>query len=120
CEHEANRRDIEGSYLRTLERVPHFAERLRGAKREAPISGAILASYFRKPFGPGWALVGDAGYHKDAITAQGITDAFRDAERCARAIDESLSGARPFDEAMTDYQHDRDERVLPIMTSPAK
>jgi 2-polyprenyl-6-methoxyphenol hydroxylase-like FAD-dependent oxidoreductase len=107
-EYEANRGDIERSYLGMIERVPHFAERLRGAKREAPISSAILANYFRKPFGPGWALVGDAGYHKDAITAQGITDAFRDAERCVTAIDESLSGARRFDEAMADYQRDRD------------
>ena len=42
-----------------------------------------VPNYFRKPFGPGWALVGDAGYNKDFITAQGIQDAFRDAELCA-------------------------------------
>ena len=39
-----------------------------------------VRGYFRKPYGPGWALVGDAGYNKDFITAQGIQDAFRDAE----------------------------------------
>ena len=74
--------------------APEFAERIRGAKREARFAGTAVKNFFRKPFGPGWALVGDAGYNKDFITAQGITDAFRDAELCADALDESLSGAR--------------------------
>ena len=42
------------------------------------------------PAGPGWALVGDAGYHKDPITAQGMLDAFRDAELLADAVDRGL------------------------------
>jgi len=67
--------------------------------------------FFRKPFGPGWALVGDAGYNKDPITAQGISDAFLDAERCA--ADQVFSGSCPFDEAMAEYQYARDEHVLP-------
>jgi 2-polyprenyl-6-methoxyphenol hydroxylase-like FAD-dependent oxidoreductase len=73
-----------------------------------------VPNFFRKPFGPGWALVGDAGYNKDFITAQGISDAFRDAELCAAAIDESLSGARPFEDAMSGYQSTRDEHVMPF------
>lgn len=48
------------------------------------------------------------------ITAQGISDAFRDAELCATAIDEALSGARPLDEAMGEYQATRDAHVLPM------
>ncbi len=111
---EANKRDIEGNYLKVLELVPEFAERLRGAKREARLAGATVPNYFRKPYGPGWVLVGDAGYNKDPITAQGITDAFRDAERCAAALDESFTGARSFDDAMSDYQRARDEHVLPM------
>jgi 2-polyprenyl-6-methoxyphenol hydroxylase-like FAD-dependent oxidoreductase len=113
-EFEANKRDVEGNYMKVLEMVPSFMDRVRGAKRVAPISGLPVANFFRKPYGPGWALVGDAGYNKDPITAQGISDAFRDAERCAVAIDQSLSGARPFDEAMADYQRDRDEHVTPM------
>ena len=70
--------------------APEFADRIRGAKREARFSGTAVGNYFRKPFGPGWALVGDAGYNKDFITAQGITDAFRDAELCATALHETL------------------------------
>ena len=58
---------------------------MRGAKRETRFAAVgDLPGFFRKPFGPGWALVGDAGYHKDPITAFGITDAFRDAEAVAR------------------------------------
>jgi 2-polyprenyl-6-methoxyphenol hydroxylase-like FAD-dependent oxidoreductase len=73
-----------------------------------------LANFFRKPYGPGWALVGDAGYTKDFITSQGIADAFRDAELCATALDETFSGARPYDVAMGSYQTTRDEQVLPM------
>ena len=94
--------------------APEFAERVRGAKREAPLAGATVPNFFRKPYGPGWALVGDAGYNKDPITAQGINDAFRDAERCAVALDEAFTGVRSFDEAMGAYQRDRDEHVLPM------
>jgi 2-polyprenyl-6-methoxyphenol hydroxylase-like FAD-dependent oxidoreductase len=114
AEFEVNKRDVEGHYLRAFERAPAFAERIRGATRVERLVGAAVPNFFRKPFGPGWALVGDAGYHKDFITAQGISDAFRDAERCAAALDEWLSGARGFDEALAAYQRDRDDHVLPM------
>jgi len=94
--------------------APEFADRIRGAKRETRLLGTAVPNYFRRPFGPGWALVGDAGYNKDFITAQGISDAFRDAELCATALDEAFSGARDFDVAMGAYQSTRDEHVLPI------
>jgi len=113
-EFEANKRDIEGHYLKAFELAPEFAERVRGAKREAPFAGAVVSNFFRKPYGPGWALVGDAGYNKDPITAQGIHDAFRDAERCAIALDQTFTNARSFDEAMGEYQRARDEHVLPM------
>ena len=111
-EFEANRSDVEGNFLQTLELAPAFAERVRAARREERFVGAAVPGYFRKPYGPGWALVGDAGYNKDYITAQGINDAFRDAELCAAALNETLSGSRPFDEAMGEYQSVRDEQVL--------
>ena len=114
AEFEANKADLERHFLAAIGLVPAFAERLRGAKREARIAGTTIPNFFRKPYGPGWALVGDAGYNKDPITAQGINDAFRDAERCATALDEALSGARSFDDALGDYQRERDEQVLPM------
>ena len=76
--------------------------------------GPAVANFFRKPYGPGWALVGDVGYNKDPITAQGITDAFRDAELCTIAYDQVLTGARSFDDAMGEYQRHRDQQVLPM------
>jgi 2-polyprenyl-6-methoxyphenol hydroxylase-like FAD-dependent oxidoreductase len=71
AEFEANKTDVEGNYLKMFDLAPEFAERIRGAKREARFSGTAVPNYFRRPFGPGWALVGDAGYNKDFITAQG-------------------------------------------------
>jgi 2-polyprenyl-6-methoxyphenol hydroxylase-like FAD-dependent oxidoreductase len=113
-EFETNKKDVEGNFLKSFDLAPEFADRVRGAKREAPFAGAAVSNFFRKPYGPGWALVGDAGYNRDPITAQGISDAFRDADRCAIALDQAFTGARSFDEAMGEYQRDRDEHVLPM------
>jgi 2-polyprenyl-6-methoxyphenol hydroxylase-like FAD-dependent oxidoreductase len=110
-EFAANKRDIEGNYLATIGLVPDFAGRVRGARRESRFAGSAVPNYFRKPYGKGWALVGDAGYNRDFITGQGIMDAFHDAELCAAAIDQTLSGERSFDAAMGDYQASRDARV---------
>jgi 2-polyprenyl-6-methoxyphenol hydroxylase-like FAD-dependent oxidoreductase len=114
AEFEANKNDIEGHYLRALDLAPAFAERVRGARREARFAGAAVPNYFRRPYGNGWALVGDAGYNKDPITAQGISDAFRDAEGCTTALDAAWSGTRMFDDAMGAWQRARDEHVLPM------
>ncbi len=115
AEFEANRADLEGAWWRTVETAPAFAERLRAARRESRILGTgDLPNYFRTPFGPGWALVGDAGYHKDPQTAQGITDAFLDAERLARAVGRWLGDGVPFGEAMGDAQRARDAAVRPM------
>ena len=89
----AFRADIEANFFRAIARAPHLAERVRAGSREERWYGtADLANFFRTPHGPGWALVGDAGYHKDPVTAQGITDAFRDAELLAEAVDGGFSG----------------------------
>jgi 2-polyprenyl-6-methoxyphenol hydroxylase-like FAD-dependent oxidoreductase len=114
AEFEANKNDIEGNYLKMFELAPAFAERVHAATREARYVGTAVPNYFRRPYGPGWALVGDAGYNKDFITAQGIHDAFRDAELCVTALDETFSGARSFEAAMGDYQSTRDRQVLPM------
>jgi 2-polyprenyl-6-methoxyphenol hydroxylase-like FAD-dependent oxidoreductase len=114
AEYEANKGDVEGNWMKVFEQAPAFAERLAGAKRESRFAGTAVPNYFRRPYGPGWALVGDAGYNKDFITAMGILDAFRDAELCATALDQSFTGARSFDDAMGEYQRTRDDDVLPV------
>ena len=114
AEFAANKNDLEEAYLRTFELAPEFAERLHDATREDRLYGLAVPNYFRQPFGPGWALVGDAGYNKDFITAQGISDAFRDAELCSTALHRALSGDQTFDAAMGEYHRQRDEHVLPM------
>jgi len=108
------RKDIEGNYLAAVRTVPEYADRLGGATRETRFTGMATPGFYRKPYGPGWALVGDAGYERDPCTAQGISDAFRDAELLARAWLDVRSGQRAFDDAMAGYQSARDERTLPI------
>jgi 2-polyprenyl-6-methoxyphenol hydroxylase-like FAD-dependent oxidoreductase len=114
AEAAAYKADVQANYLKTLELVPDVAKRVAGATREARFAGGSVPNFFRKPYGPGWALVGDAGYTKDPITAQGIGDAFRDAELCTAALDQAFRGERSFDDAMATYQQARDAHALPI------
>lgn len=106
--------DVEANYLAAIDREPAFAELIHAATREDRFYAGGVRNFFRVPYGSGWALVGDAGYTKDPVTAQGITDAFRDAERCAEAVHEWLSGDSQFEDAMALYHKERDERALPI------
>jgi flavin-dependent dehydrogenase len=104
------RKDIEGNFMGALELAPSLAERIRGATRSERFRGtARLPNFYRRPYGPGWALVGDAGYHKDPILALGISDAFRDAELLAEAVDAGLSGRRPLDESLVAFERRRNE-----------
>ncbi len=112
---KANRKDVEGTYMKSFELAPEFAERIHGAKRETGFVGTgDLPGFFLKPYGPGWALVGDAGYHKHPLTAFGITDAFRDAEAVASALDDAFAERRPYDDAMAAYHRARDDEALPM------
>ena len=110
------RSDIEGNYMKWLaEAAPDFAAIVRkGKPEERWIGTADTANFFRKPYGPGWALVGDAGYHKDPVTGLGIMDSFRDAELLADAIDDGLSGRALLEEALAGYQQKRDEAATPM------
>lgn len=114
AEFAANKADLEGSYLRTFELAPDFADRISRASRETRIVGSAVPNFFRLPYGPGWALVGDAGYNRDFITAQGISDAFRDAERCADALATAFAGEQPYDDAMDAYHRARDAQARPM------
>jgi 2-polyprenyl-6-methoxyphenol hydroxylase-like FAD-dependent oxidoreductase len=106
------KQDLQGSYLREV--TTAFGGRLDGGRQETRVVGEGVPNRFRTPYGPGWALVGDAGYAKDPVTAQGITDAFCDAELCAAALDTVWRSGRGYDEALGEYQQRRDERALPM------
>jgi flavin-dependent dehydrogenase len=79
------------------------------------VRGALrLPNHIRQAAGPGWALVGDAGYHRDPITGHGISDAFRDAELLAVAIDGALRGDVDEGAALAGYQGRRDEMLRQV------
>lgn len=91
---------------------PKYGEQLRDiAVREEPFRPMIYPdNFYRRSFGPGWALVGDAGYHKDPFTGWGITDSFKYAELLSDRVHEGLSGSRAMIDALEDYQNTRDEQ----------
>lgn len=93
--------------------APELAERMRAGKRESRFVGGAIPYHVRRPYGPGWALVGDAGYQKDPCTASGITDALRSAEWLAEAIDAGLSGSKPLDQALAEYETRRNLSEMP-------
>jgi flavin-dependent dehydrogenase len=94
---------------------PELALRLRRARRTSPVQGMLRQpNQLRQAWGPGWALVGDAGYYRDAITAYGISDAFRDAELLAVALDQALGDAAEETTALAAYQQQRDQALREI------
>jgi flavin-dependent dehydrogenase len=97
--------DLEGGQRRALgEHAPELLERIdRGVRVERLRGFEGMRGFLRRPWGPGWALVGDAGYFKDPITVHGITDALRDAELLANAILEGPSQA-----SLAHYEAERD------------
>jgi flavin-dependent dehydrogenase len=107
----AIRTDPERHLADAVRLVAGFEEPFRGATRVERIRGTgDLPNFFRQAFGDGWALVGDAAYHKDPIIAQGISDAFRSAEWLADAVHAGFSGTRPLNEALAEYQRIRDQQ----------
>jgi flavin-dependent dehydrogenase len=106
------RKNVRANFLAAFDECPALASRLRRAKQVAAIKGSVhLPNYYRQSFGPGWALVGDAGYHRDPIRAQGIHDAFLDAEDLAFALERGLSHRGSMEEAMRARQEKRDDRT---------
>ena len=97
------------AYARLLaEAAPGVLDGIVGAAPERLSVFAARPGFFRRAYGPGWALVGDAGYFKDPITSHGITDALRDAELLARAILRATNGEAAEEVAIADYQATRD------------
>lgn len=110
------RKDIEGNFMAMLERSSaQLAERVRNGKRESEFQGmADLPHFKRQAGGPGWMLVGDAGYHVDPILGFGIANAWDHVELAADAANEVLSGRATAGEAMARYQEQRDEVLQPF------
>ncbi len=109
-EFDTVRRDVERCYLDTLyATAPPLADRIRAGRRESRFVGTgRLPNFFREATGPGWALVGDAGFHKDPVGAYGISDALAHAELLAGRVDRALRGERQLDDALAEYAEERD------------
>lgn len=103
------------NFEEAVSRLPDLAKRMDSARREEPFyATAHLPNYLRQAYGPGWALVGDAGYNRDPIMGQGITNAFQHAELLSSALHAGLSGERPMSECLAQYEAERDRLALPM------
>jgi 2-polyprenyl-6-methoxyphenol hydroxylase-like FAD-dependent oxidoreductase len=95
--------------------APALARRLQAAHRMSRVRGMLRPpNHVRRAFGAGWALVGDAGYHRDAVTAHGISDAFRDAELLAAALDDTLRGRTDEVGALGGFEVARNEALAEV------
>jgi flavin-dependent dehydrogenase len=107
-------------YLKsTLESVaPDLAEDVAHGERVGRFYRANgIPNVLRDPVGDGWTLVGDAGFTEDPIAAHGITDALRDADLCAEAIDISLREPSLTSKAMDSYRATRDRFARPLLAA---
>jgi flavin-dependent dehydrogenase len=95
--------------------APALYDRLRRKEQIERLRGSgDQQNFFRQASGPGWALVGDAGHHKDSITARGISDAFQQAESLARRVADQLAGDPALlDQTLVQYAKDRDAGLRP-------
>lgn len=124
------RNDVDANFRRGMDAAsPFLAEIVRtngGKPEERYIGTAQTQNFYCKPYGAGWALVGDAGYHRDPVTGLGIGDAFRDAQLLADAIDAGFAGRAPLDEALAVYEQQRNgasaadyERTIALAKFPS-
>jgi menaquinone-9 beta-reductase len=106
--------DIPASFRRLLaEASPALAQRVRAAVPPRQLrSFPGVPGFLRRPWGPGWALVGDAGYYKDPITAHGMSDALRDAQLLADAALAFIAGDLAEEAAMRAYHETRNRLSL--------
>ena len=103
------RKDVRRSFEASLALVPGLQDAVGSGERVERFTGTDdLPNFYRTSAGPGWALAGDAGHHKDPSTGMGMSDAFLAADLLADALHHELIEDRPQDEALASYQHDRD------------
>ncbi|MGW5665202.1 FAD-dependent oxidoreductase [Streptomyces sp. NPDC003758] len=113
---EEVRTDARRAYLEQIRTTaPGLYERLAGREPLERLRGTgDQRNFFRQAAGPGWVLVGDAGHHKDSITARGISDAFLQADALARRLEGRLGGdPAGLDAALRDFAKERDEVLTP-------
>lgn len=112
-EWEGYRHNVDATYAAITALAPSLRERLHAGRRATAFKGtAKLPNFYRQSFGAGWALVGDAAYHRDPLTGMGIGDAFLGAQLLADAIVAGLDEGT-LNAALMDYQIEFRERTMP-------
>ena len=102
------RSNLEAEYVADLRSDPQIGPLVEGGRMVSKVIGTVSERFFyRQAVGPGWALVGDAGHHKDPIIGWGISEALDGAKRLAASI---TAGG---DEALHRYWITRDVESLP-------
>ena len=97
------------------EGAPELVDRMSGARAPSQLRRFPgRPGHVRQSWGPGWALVGDAGYWKDPLSAHGLTDALRDAELLARAVVAGLDDGDRGAAELAGYQATRDRLSMPL------
>jgi flavin-dependent dehydrogenase len=106
--------DLRTGYQRLLGEVTGADPRLTETKPPSRLHTHVgRPGYSRRPWGEGWALVGDAGHFVDPLSTHGMTDALRDAELLSRAVTAVAGGANEA-EALRGYQERRDRLAGPL------
>lgn len=115
-EYNEVRKAVEPAYLEAVRTTaPGLYERMQSGERAEQMYGTgHQENYFRKAYGPGWVLVGDAVHHKDSITARGITDAFIQAQLLTDHIGERLHDDAALKAALRRYENYLDNNALSL------
>ncbi len=111
---ERVRKDAMGAYLESIRTTsPELYAQIEGRTPLERLRGTgDQRNFFREAAGPGWALVGDAGHHKDSITARGITDAFAQADLLVDCVTDRLESPEDLAEGLKEYSVERDEMLI--------
>ncbi|MEU6770336.1 NAD(P)/FAD-dependent oxidoreductase [Streptomyces sp. NPDC046759] len=108
------RKAVEPAYLDAFRTTaPELYERMSAGRRVEQLYGTgHQENFFRKAFGPGWVLVGDAVNHKDSITARGITEAFVQAQTLTEYIGDGLHDDAALKAALRRYENELSNEAL--------
>ncbi len=102
------RTDVDAALIADLASDSTTGPLIAGSAPDGRIRGTVKERYFfRRAVGNGWALVGDAGHHKEFVIGDGITEALLQARSLAIAI------AQGTDAALHRWWRARDVEALP-------
>ncbi|MEU5979497.1 NAD(P)/FAD-dependent oxidoreductase [Streptomyces sp. NPDC047315] len=118
--------DVRGNALESLldcvaRTAPEVREEMADGRQLERVHGTgDQRNFFRRAAGDGWVLVGDAGHHKDSITARGITDAFRQSQLLADCIGDGLHDPGRLSAALEQFAVRRTNVLMPDYRSTLK